>query len=507
MKFFKSALVVSCCTLISRVFGFIRDIFFAKYLGTGYLADTFLTAFKLPNFFRNIFAEGAFNSAFIPIFSSDLVKNSDKKNVLNFSRNIFSILLYTVLIITLLSEIFMPQLLNIIAPGFSNNNNSYELAISLSKITIFYLIFISLVSFMSAVLNSYGKFAVVSITPVILNITMIIFSIMSVKININITYLLSYSIVIGGILQFAWLLFFTLKNKIILYPVYPKIDDLTKKFFKNFFNGFISYGIVQINSMVDTIMATQIVGAVSFIYFSDRVSQLPLALIGTAIGTIILPTLSKKIALQDKDFFTIQENSILIALFLGIPCAIGLFLLSDLFVPILFERGKFTSSDSIAVISCLKIYAFSLPIFILIKILQNIFYANKDTKTPMYSSLLNLILNVILNLILVKFYSYRGIIISTVISAFFNLFFLAFILIKNKKMIFSNIFYIKLAKLMYPVLFMILSIIFYKKYFCITNSDFIFKTINFIIPSIIGGILYLFLSFYLKIITIDMLKK
>ena len=270
MSFLKSTVIVSICTLLSRIFGFFRDICFAKYLGTGYLADLFLTAFKLPNFFRNIFTEGAFNSSFIPIFSSELEKNN-KKNTDDFARNIFSILLYTILIITLLSEIFMPQLVKILAPGFLDEKNT--IIISLTRITFIYLIFISLVSFMSAVLNSYGKFASPSITPIILNITLIFFSIISQYINKNIAFVLSIGVVVGGLLQFLWLMFFTLKNKLILYPIYPKIDENIKKFLKNFFNGFLGYGVIQINSMIDAIMATHIVGAVSFIYYSDRVSS------------------------------------------------------------------------------------------------------------------------------------------------------------------------------------------------------------------------------------------
>lgn len=505
MNFFKSTLIVSICTLLSRVFGFIRDVFFAKYLGTGYLADVFLTAFKLPNFFRNIFTEGAFNSAFIPIFSSELVKNENKNTVINFSRNIFSILLYFILIITILAEIFMPQLVSFIAPGFSNIEEKFNLVVSLSKITILYLLFISLVSFMSAILNSYGKFAVVSITPVILNITLITFSILSTFINKNVAMILSYGVVVGGILQFLWLLFFTLKNKMILYPVYPKFDEITKRFFKNFFNGFLGYGIIQINSMIDAIMATQIAGAVSFIYYADRISQLPLALIGTAISITILPVLSKKITLQEENRFDIQEKAIFTAIFLGIPCAIGLFLLSDLFIPILFERGKFTSQDSFAVISCLKLYAFSLPVFMLIKILQTIFYANKDTKTPMYSSLVNLVLNITLNIIFVKYFGYRGIVLSTVISAYVNAIILSSVLLMKKLVVLSGVFYLQVIKLIYPVLFMVLSIVCCKKYLIIPSENILVELFNLALISGISGGLYLFLSFVLRVVDLGVL--
>ena len=497
MSFLKSTVIVSICTLLSRIFGFFRDICFAKYLGTGYLADLFLTAFKLPNFFRNIFTEGAFNSSFIPIFSSELEKNN-KKNTDDFARNIFSILLYTILIITLLSEIFMPQLVKILAPGFLDEKNT--IIISLTRITFIYLIFISLVSFMSAVLNSYGKFASPAITPVILNMTLIFFSIISQYINKNIAFVLSIGVVIGGLLQFLWLMFFTLKNKLILYPTYPKIDENIKKFLKNFFNGFLGYGVIQINSMIDAIMATHIVGAVSFIYYSDRVSQLPLALIGTAISISLLPLLSKKIHQNNiEEVNYIQEKSIFIGLFLGTPCAIGLYTLADLFIPLLFERGKFVHSDSLAVISCLKLYAFSLPIFILIKILQTIFYANKDTKTPLISSIINLFFNIVLNIVLMKYLSYKGIVLSTVISSYINCLILFIILLKKKKLSFSLDFILKSLKTIYPLLFMIISITLLKNILLI-NDCFILNLLKLFAIARMSGIIYKGLAFILKII-------
>lgn len=503
MNFLKSSIIVSAGTLLSRIFGFIRDVFFAKYLGTGHLADIFLTAFKLPNFFRNIFTEGAFNSSFIPIFSENLEKN-DKKYTDSFARTIFSLLLYFMLIITILCEIFMPYVVKILAPGFVGEE--YGLIVPLTRITFLYLIFISMVSFMSAILNSYNKFAAVSITPIILNLTFIFFSILSPYFSINIAVILSYAVVIGGILQFIWITFFTIKNKMLLYPVYPKIDETIKRFFKNFFNSFLGFGIIQMNSMIDAIMATHIVGAVSFIYYADRISQLPLALIGTAISIGTLPLLSKKIANNDAETLQIQEKSIFIALFLGLPCAIALFTLSDIFIPILFERGKFTHADSLAVVSCLKLYAFSLPIFILIKILQTIFYAHKDTKTPMLASLINLFLNIILNLILINPLGYRGIVLSTVISAYVNLAILFLILIKKKQISFSLEFILRCLKGLYPLIFFILTIGIMKK-FLIPNGELFFDIIKFTIISGTVGIIYLGLAFFLKVVDKDFFIK
>ena len=494
MNFLRSAFVVSSGTLLSRIFGFIRDIFFAKYLGTGFLSDVFLTAFRLPNFFRNIFAEGAFQRAFVPLFAGTIEKKNDEETH-TFANNILSILLYFLLILTIVIEIFMPTVIKIIAPGFINNPSKFALAITLSKITFPYLIFISLVSFLSGILNSLNKFAAVSLAPIILNICLILGSIASSIAHINVAITLSYAVLIGGILQLFWLMFFTLKEGIILFPRIPVWRTKTKEFARNFFTSFIGSGVTQLNSMIDSVMATTIAGAVSYIYYGDRISQLPLALIGTALSTTILPVLSKKIVSEDaNEINKIQELSIFISLFIGIPAGVGLFMLSDLIIPMLFERGAFVHGDSVAVASVLKVYAISLPITILIKILQTIYYAHKDTKTPMYISIFSLISNVILNFILMKFMSFMGIILSTVITSFVNLFFLFIILYKRNKLIISKDLLNKIAKILYSSIIMGITILACN--LCLKDSGTLLSRIEkFTATSILAVLVYFFISY------------
>jgi putative peptidoglycan lipid II flippase len=353
---------------------------------------------------------------------------------------------------------------------------------------------------MSGILNSLNKFLVVSVSPIILNITFIFFSIISTYINKNIAYILSYAVLVGGVLQFLWMFIFTVKNKILLFPVYPKIDEMTKKFFKNFLSGIIGYGIVEINSIVDSIMVSGISGAISYLYYSTRILQLPLALIGTAISTSILPLLSKKIALKSEKIFKIQENAIFIGLFLALPCVVGIYFLANLAIPILFERGGFTAEDSLAVVNCLKIYAFALPSFVVTKILQTIYYANKDVKTPMLASLSNLIVNVTLNLIMARFIGYLGVLISTVFSSLINVFILFFILLKQKRIIISDLFRFKMLKLIYVLIFMILTMVLCNKFIILKNNSYIFRFLKLSVTGIFGGIVYLALSLYLRII-------
>lgn len=467
MGFLKSAFVVSLFTLMSRILGFIRDVLIAKYIGSSVLSDVFFTAFKLPNFFRKIFAEGAFNSAFVPLFSSEL-SSGKKRDVYGFARNIFSFLLYGLLMIVLLAEIFMPFLIKITAPGFISDLPKFTLTVQLSRITFPYLLFISLVSMMSGVLNSLNKFASVSACPIILNLTFIFSLFLSSFIDYNIAFILSFAVFFAGILQFLWLLFFTLKEGVLLYPTFPKVTRNIKRFFRKFLHGAMGLGIVQINTIIDLIIATLIPGAVSYLYYADRVSQFPLAIIGTAMGTGILPVLSRKIHNKNiKDIHDIQHKALFTVLFLGIPAAFGLFYLSHLIVSVLFERGEFSADATLAVSNILRVYAVGLPGFISAKIFQTIFFARKDTKTPMIVSSICMIINVSLNLLLMKPFGYTGIAIATVISSLSNIGILSHSLMKKKKFVFDDLLIVKLLKIIYCSILMLLLLISLNKLFVI----------------------------------------
>ena len=350
MNFFKSTLIISICTLISRISGFIRDIFLAKYLGTGAFSDVFFTALKLPNLFRSIFAEGAFNSSFVPILSDQLMKQNNKATIKKFVKNIFSIMLLFLIIFTIIIEMCMPLVIKVFARGFTNDSEKYNLIVSLSRIMFPYLIFICLVSLLSGILNSLDKFIESSIMPVILNVSIILFAVSSSAFSINIAYVLSFAVLVGGFFQFAFLLNAVRQNGFRVHPTLIQFDALTKQFFKIFSNGFFSSAIIQINALVDTSFATTIIGGVSYIYYTDRLVQMPLSLIGTAIGISILPLLSKKVSSKSDEQYEIQQDAIITGLFLGLPCLIGFFILGKHIVPLLFENGKFLREDSIEVV-------------------------------------------------------------------------------------------------------------------------------------------------------------
>lgn len=508
--FFKSAFIVSFGTLFSRIAGFVRDIFIAKYLGSSVFSDVFFLAFRIPNFFRKIFAEGAFNSAFTPIFASG-VQMHGKEKMMVFARNIYSILLYFLLIFTLLVEIFMPYLMYVLAPGYVNDTLKFNILILLTRITFPYLIFISLVSLMSGILNTFNKFFAVSVAPVLLNFSIIAgIYIFRNRSELLIIKGMSYAVFFAGVLQLAWILFWSLKEKIFLYPVFPKISATTKEFFKKFFNSFLASGVVQINSMINSVFATLIPGAVSLLYYGDRVSQFPLSIIGTAIGISILPVLSKNLSKRGnkEEAQEIQEDAIFLSCFFGIPSAIGLFMFAQHIVELLFQRGEFTSENTIQVANILRIYAIAVPFFILSKVFQATFYAKKDTKTPMINAIYCLILNILFAVALIFKFKTNGLALATTLSSAITTLMLFYKLIKDKIFIFSQNLQLRLLKITYISIIMVATIISLNS-LCLKHNFSAFLTL--ILSGGISSFIFLILSHILSVFSlrqfIQILKK
>lgn len=450
MAFFRSFFTVSFFILISRIFGFARDILIAKFIEVSIVSDAFFAAFRLPNFFRRVFAEGAFNSAFVPLFIEKITNNKGKNYEMRFLNNIFSLLLYALLIFVLFFQIFMPLLMKILFPGFFNDPLKSELLIDLSRITIFYLIFISLVSLLSGVLNSVKKFAVPASSPIILNVTLIFSIIIASKFSFNFALALSWGVFLAGILQFAWLMFFTYKSGFLIYPKSPTINNDVKKFFKKLVPGIIGANVMQINLLIDSIFASLYIGALSYLYYADRINQLPLAMIGIAIGIALLPTLSKKIKTGKKEeAIELQNKAILFCLALSIPAAFALNLISVPIIYTLFENGKFGPEQTINVAKALSLFAIGLPAYVLVKVLEPAFFARSNTKTPMKIAIYCLISNVFFNLIFfsIKF-GFLGIVISSVVSSYLNLLIMLYILLKKK--------YLTIYREMFSKLFLIL---------------------------------------------------
>ena len=345
---YKSSAVVGFWTLCSRLLGFIRDILFASILGSGAIADAFILAFRIPNLFRKFFAEGAFSAAFIPLLSEKNEKYGLKSGIA-FTSNIASILLFIVIPLIILSEIFMPSIVNFIAPGFLNDIERLELAVPYARIVFPYLVFIIFTALFASALNTSGKFWSGAAAPVLLNIFLIIALIISIYLEKDAGIIMCWSVLAAGIFQMLLLAWENFKNGLSFRISFPKIDEDIKIFFKKFLPGALGSGVTQINLLVASIFASQIPGAISWLYYSDRVAQLPLGIIGIAIGTALLPDLAKRISLgQNKEQNLIQEKAIVLSILFAFPSAVALYYLSEIVIASLFGYGAFIQSDILA---------------------------------------------------------------------------------------------------------------------------------------------------------------
>jgi putative peptidoglycan lipid II flippase len=415
-----------------------RDILIAVFLGAGPLADAFFVAFRIPNTFRRLFSEGTFNAAFVPSYSSI----NNKKKSENFANNIFSLLILGLLSLVFLIEIFMPIFVFLIAPGFEGDNSKMELAITLTRITFPFLLFVSLASFLSAILNSHNKFAAASAAPIILNIFLILVLVFGKMLDDQLVYYLSYAVTISGITQFIFLYFFVKKNYKPQFKFSFKIDGKIKLFFKKLLPSIFSSGVTQINILVGTIIASFQASAVSYLYYADRIYQINLAIAGIAIGTVILPQLSKHVQNKKKEkIHLIQNKALELSLFLSIPAAIALLIASEEIISSLFGYGSFDQESVKKSAQALFYFGLGLPAFSLIKIFSTFFFARHETKIPFYISLISVLLNIFISIIFFKEIGFLIIPMATTISSWFNAISL-FIILKNKKLFNFNLIFI-----------------------------------------------------------------
>ncbi len=298
MNLIKSTGTFGFYTIISRLLGYLRDVLIAIFLGTSFLADVFFVAFRIPNTFRRLFAEGTFNAAFIPSYTSELTKGKIKSNKL--ANEIFNLLFLGLFILVILAEIFMPVVVGFIAPGFIENSEKIDLAINLTRITFPFLFFVCLSSFFAAVLNSHNKFAVASAAPIILNLILIGVLLLGNHLGDEIVYYLSYGVSISGFIQLLFLYRYVKNIYLVRFDFKFKISNKAKIFFKKLLPSIFSSGVTQINILVGTIIASFQASAVSYLYYADRIYQINLAIAGIAIGVVILPQLSKHVYLKKK---------------------------------------------------------------------------------------------------------------------------------------------------------------------------------------------------------------
>ena len=506
---FRSFFTVSFYTFLSRILGFVRDIFIAKFLGSTVTADAFFVAFRLPNFFRRVLAEGAYSAALIPVFSGVVIDSKDDHEAADFVENTMSLLLFITIILTFIFYFGMPYIIQVLAPGFSANKEAFDLAVHFGKIIFPYLIFISLVAHFTSIINVHKKFAAGAFAPAILNISFILSLFILTPQLSSAGHALSYGVLIGGLFQFIFMYKAVLKFYRPRIRI-PKLNEKLKKFFRLFFPGVIGSGVIQLNIIIGTIIASLLpVGAISHIYYADRLTQLPLAIFGIAMGVVLLPSLSKAIKNNNKEEINETQNrSLEFSLLISIPSAVGLFILSFPIIHILFEREAFLPQDTIYTSQVLSIFSLGLPAYILIKVLITCFFAREDTKSPLYISLISVFFNIFLSLLLIDSMREMGIALATTISAWINAFLLFFILKFKKNITLDNIFLINLVKIIISVFVMliacyILSILVLNN---LTNLSIWLKIGSLLIVIISSKIIYLSMIFMLKVLTISDVK-
>jgi len=419
MNLIKSTGTFSIFVIISRVLGYLRDVLIAIYLGSGPIADAFFVAFRIPNTFRRLFAEGSFNAAFVPGYSSELVKG--KQNAKKFANDVFNFLMFGLLLIVIIVEILMPGFIYLIAPGFYEDQSKLELTTLLTRITFPFLLFISLASFFSAILNSHNKFGIAAAAPIILNLILILIIFIEKKSNDDLVIYLSYGVSLAGLIQLIFVYYFAKKYFAPNLYFKLRVSKKIKIFFSKFLPGIFSSGVTQINILIGTIIASFQASAVSYLYFADRIYQINLAIAGIAIGTVILPNLSRYIKTSNKkkiDF--IQNKSFELCLFLSLPASMALVVGSNEITSALFGYGAFDILSVSNSAKALYYFALGLPAFAIIKVFSTFLFARGNTKSPFYYSFISVLINISISVIFFKDIGFIIIPIATTISSWIN---------------------------------------------------------------------------------------
>ncbi len=506
MNLLSTASIFSFFTLISRILGYLRDILIAIFLGASIFADAFFVAFRLPNTFRRLFAEGTFNAAFIPSYTSS--KIDSRKKGKDFADEVLSILLLVLIFLVTLAEIFTPYLVYLIAPGFIENQIKFELAVEFTRITFPFLLFVSLSSFFAGILNSNNKFAAASAAPIFLNVVLILSILIAYYFELNIAEKLSYGVTLAGVLQLFFLIYVTSKFYKPKLKLKFKITSKIKFFFKKLLPSIFSSGVTQINILVGTIIASFQPGAVSYLYYADRVYQINLAVAGIAVGTVSLPVLAK--AFKKKNYsriLDIQNKALELSLLLSIPASLGLILASKEIINGLFGYGSFTSNDVQVTSQALMFFGYGVVAFALVKVLANFFFARDNTKIPFYISAFVVFLNIIISLSFFKTIGFIIVPIATSISTWVGVIIYLYLLNKYGFLLLQNKLFTSAIKIVIAsvVMSFVLTILL-GQFASYLEYNYIFKSIYLIIIVGFAGVFYLISCYLLGLLKIKNYK-
>lgn len=428
MNLYRATGTIGGLTLVSRIFGFVRDMLLARVLGAGLAADAYQLAFRLPNTFRRLFAEGAFSVAFVPMFSERIAGENGTAEAERFSSNVLSVFVWVLALFTALFLVIMPGFVWLLASEYQSEPGKFELAVELSRITFPYLALISLVSLFTGILNSMSRFGPGASAPILFNLTLISAIAGGYWLRGDsgdeeiVVRILAMGVSLSGIVQLIWLWFWLKRTGFKLRMHRPRFTPEVKELGVLILPATFGAGIYQLSQLIDTFFATQLPqGSLTMLSMGDRLNQMPLGIVGIALGTAILPALSRSIASDDKAGATrVQANAVELAMLLTLPAAAALVICSEAFVNAFFVGGRFTQADGDITAAIVVALVSGLPAYVMVKILTPGFFARKDTRTPVYTAVIVLIFNIILILLLIEPYGIIGLAAATAAASWLN---------------------------------------------------------------------------------------
>ncbi len=429
MNLIRSITTVGGYTIGSRLCGFVREILTASFLGAGAASDALVVAIKFPQIFRRLFAEGAFNASFVPLFAG-ILATKGKGEARTFAEKILTLWVGVLFLLMLGVELFLPTLMPLLVPGFKTTPDRLYYAIEFSRITFPFIFFISLTALYSGMLNSIDKFAIVALSPMVGNMVILAIVVGFYDKFCSPGYAFAWGIMCCGILQWLWVWIPSLKEGLGLRFVWPQLDKNTKRFFITLAPAAFGSGIIQINLFVGSYIASWLpTGAISYLNYADRLNQLPLSVIGVAVSTALLPILSRQIRSQSwKKAQQTQNQALEFSMFLTLPAALSLIFLAEPFVMIVFERGAFTEQDTGATALTLQALAGGLPAYVLIKVFSSSFFARQNTLTPVYAACAGIVVDIGVSLMLMNTFHQVGIALATAAAGWVNALWLGYFL-------------------------------------------------------------------------------
>ena len=422
MALFRAIATLGSWTMASRILGFCRDILLAAVVQDRAVTDAFLVAFKFPNFFRRLFAEGAFNAAFVPVFTKRLTQDGQVR-ARQFGGEVASVMVTVMLCFTIVAQAAMPWLMFVLAPGFADQPDKFALTIDLTQLTFPYLMFMALTALLAGMLNAMHRFAATAAAPVVLNVVMISVLLLVQEGVLPLAgYALATGVAVAGAAQFLLMAIACKRAGIMVRLPRPRLSPGVRRVLILMVPGLIGAGVVQVNLVIDIVLASLLPeGSVSYLYFADRVNQLPLGVIGVAVGVALLPMLSRHLSAGEEQAATDTQNrAIEFALLLTVPAAAALVTIPDPIVRVLFERGAFDAADAAATAGALGAFALGLPAYVLIKALTPGFFARQDTATPVKVAVVAMTVNIGVAVVLMQVLAHVGIALATACSAWIN---------------------------------------------------------------------------------------